>query len=134
MRLQSNQGIPRGILLMMAVMSGVTVANLYYNQPLLEMMRHDLGCSVIQANGVTVATQLGYVLGLLFITPMADLYSHRRIVTVCLSAAGVASLMIASAGSIWAVWGASLWLASRAGSRSSPTLSRSSSTRGAGWL
>ena len=110
MRLQSNQGIPRGILLMMAVMSGVTVANLYYNQPLLEMMRHDLGCSVIQANGVTVATQLGYVLGLLFITPMADLYSHRRIVTVCLSAAGVASLMIASAGSIWAVWGASLLL------------------------
>ena len=110
MRLQSNQGIPHGILLMMAVMSGVTVANLYYNQPLLDMMRHDLGCSVIQANGVTVATQLGYVLGLLFITPMADLYSHRRIVTVCLSTAGAASLMIAAADSIAAVWGASLLL------------------------
>ena len=95
---------------MMAVMSGVTVANLYYNQPLLDMMRHDLGCSVIQANGVTVATQLGYVLGLLFITPMADLYSHRRIVTVCLSTAGAASLMIAAADSIAAVWGASLLL------------------------
>lgn len=110
MTLHDNQGIPRGTLLMMAVMSGVAVANLYYNQPLLEMIRRDLGCSVIEANAVTVASQLGYVLGLLFITPMGDLYPHRRIVTVSLSAAAAACLMMAAADSIRAVWIASVLL------------------------
>lgn len=94
----------------MAVMSGLTVANLYYNQPLLEMMRQDLGCSVIEANTITVATQMGYVLGLLFIAPMGDLYNHRYIVTACLGTSAAAALFIASADSIHAVWGASLLL------------------------
>ena len=73
MTLKENQGIPGVVLLMMAVMSGLAVANLYYNQPLLEMMQRDLGCSVIESNAITVMTQVGYVLGLLFITPMGDL-------------------------------------------------------------
>ena len=110
MTLQENQGIPRGILLMMAVMSGVAVANLYYNQPLLEMIRLDLGCSAIEANAVTVAAQLGYVAGLLFITPTGDLYPHRRIVAVSLGVSAAACLMMAAADSIRAVWVASALL------------------------
>ena len=110
MRLQNNQGIPGGILLIMAVMSGLAVANLYYNQPLLDIMRHDLNCSVLEANTITVATQMGYVLGLLFIAPMGDLYNHRYLVTACLSTSAVAALFIASADSIHAVWAASLLL------------------------
>lgn len=42
-QLKENQGIPRHILLMMSIMAGLTVANLYYNQPLLELIRADIG-------------------------------------------------------------------------------------------
>ncbi len=48
----------------MAVIAGLTVANCYYNQPLLEMIRHDIGVSQHEANLITVVTQTGYALGL----------------------------------------------------------------------
>jgi hypothetical protein len=70
---QPDKGIPRHILLMMAVLAGVTVANLYYNQPLLELICRDTGISQVQANLITVFTQTGYALGLLFIIPLADM-------------------------------------------------------------
>ena len=53
-RLTPNNGIPRHILLMMAVMAGFTVANLYYNQPLLEMICNETGISQVQANLITI--------------------------------------------------------------------------------
>lgn len=65
--LKENMGIPRSIVIAMAVLAGVTVANLYYNQPLLEMISSDLGISHITANLITVITQVGYAFGLFFI-------------------------------------------------------------------
>ena len=59
-QLKENNGIPRSLLLTMAVIAGLTVANCYYNQPLLEMIRHDLGISQHSANLITVATQIGW--------------------------------------------------------------------------
>ena len=82
-QLKENEGIERSLLLAMAVIAGLTVANCYYNQPLLEMIRHDIGVSQHEANLITVVTQIGYALGLCFLIPMGDLYSRRRII-ICL--------------------------------------------------
>lgn len=109
-RLTPHNGIPRHILLMMAVMAGFTVANLYYNQPLLEMICRETGISQVQANLITVITQIGYALGLLFVVPLADMVSVRRIVVVGMSVAAFSALVIACATNVWLLWGASLTL------------------------
>ncbi len=103
-------GIPRSILFVMAVTGGLTVANLYYNQPLLEAMRHSLGATELQANLITFITQLGYALGLVFIVPLADKVSRRKIVSINMSVAVVCCIAIALSHSIWIVWAASVIL------------------------
>ena len=109
-QLQENKGIPRSLLLMMAAMAGLTVANCYYNQPLLEVIRRDLSVSEVEANLITVVTQIGYALGLCFIIPMGDLYSRRRLITVNMLVSALMAALIALADSIVLVWGASIVL------------------------
>lgn len=109
-QLKENKGIERSLLLTMAVIAGLTVANCYYNQPLLEMIRHDMGVSQHEANLITVVTQIGYALGLCFLIPIGDLYSRRRIIVINMSVAAVMAVFIAFSQRVWIVWGASLLL------------------------
>ena len=108
--LKENQGIPASLLLTMAVVSGLTVANLYYNQPLLEEMRADFVAGEVEANLITVITQVGYACGLLFIVPMADMFARRKIVGVSMTLAAVMAALIAVAPALGVVQVASLVL------------------------
>lgn len=94
--------------MLMAMMAGLTVANLYYNQPLLEMIRCDLQTSSSLANLIAVITQVGYALGLLFIVPTGDLFSRRKIIVVCMVVAALMTATIGLADNIHIIWGASL--------------------------
>ncbi len=105
-----NCGIPRSILFAMAVIGGLTVANLYYNQPLLEAIRQTLGGTELQANLITFITQLGYASGLILIVPLADKVSRRKIIAVNISVAVVCCVAIAMSQSLWVIWAASLVL------------------------
>jgi len=109
-RLTPDSGIPRHILLMMAVMAGFTVANLYYNQPLLDMICRETDIKQVEANLITVITQIGYALGLLFVVPLADMVSVRRITVMAMTVAAVSAVTIGLADSVWLLWGASLTL------------------------
>lgn len=95
---------------MMAVMAGLTVSNLYYNQPLLDVIRQDLGISEVEANMITVVSQIGYALGLCFIIPTGDLFPRRRIVVCNMTAVILSALAIAFAGSAMQIWCASVVL------------------------
>ena len=108
--LSPNGGIPRGILLAMSIIGGLTVANLYYNQPLLEDMRQSLGATELQANLITFITQLGYAAGLILVVPLADKVSRRKIITANMSVAVVCCLAIAFCSHLGIIWTASLIL------------------------
>lgn len=109
-QLKPDSGIPRHILLLMSVLGAFAVANLYYNQALLELISRGLGISHVQANLITVITQVGYALGLLFVIPMADMVSVRRIIISAFIMSAVAALVIATADGVWMLWGGSLVL------------------------
>jgi predicted MFS family arabinose efflux permease len=70
---------------LLAVSCGLTVANLYYAQPLLSELRHAFGVSSVTAGGLVTATQLGYALGLLLLVPLGDVTEKRRLATILLS-------------------------------------------------
>lgn len=106
--LKENSGLPAHILWTLAIVAGISVANIYYNQPLLNLIRHDLDVSEFQANLITVITQIGYALGLLFIVPLGDLYRRKKIILTNFTLLIFSLLAIAWAPNIYIVWAASL--------------------------
>ena len=76
--LRENHGIPAPLLALMAVATGLSVANCYYNQPLLGSMAKDFAVNDFSASMVATLTQIGYVAGLVFVIPLGDLVSRWR--------------------------------------------------------
>ncbi|MBR5209351.1 MAG: MFS transporter, partial [Paludibacteraceae bacterium] len=98
--LKPNEGIPSALVALLAVMAGVSVANLYYCQPLLNLIREDIGLTEFQVNLMPVFTQIGYALGLLFIIPMGDLYNRRTTILTCFGALFFSLLTIAFSSNV----------------------------------
>ena len=76
-----QHGLPRGLVRLMAVTCAVTVANLYYAQPLLHSISGSLHVSQGSASLLVTVGQLGYAAGLLFIVPAGDIVRRRPLLT-----------------------------------------------------
>lgn len=72
--LKANQGIPASLLVMLSIATGLSVANCYYNQPLLGSIATDFKINDLSANAVATLTQVGYMLGLLFVIPLGTCF------------------------------------------------------------
>lgn len=107
-KLIENKGIPAYLLIVLAIISGLAVANLYYNQPLLNDICRDLKVNEFTANLIPMITQIGYALGLLFIIPLGDLYNRRRIIITNFMLLAFSMLFIAVSDDIYLVLIASL--------------------------
>lgn len=105
--IKPHEGIPSGLMWMLAIMAGVSVANLYYCQPLLNMIREDLSLTEFEVNLMPVCTQVGYALGLLFIIPMGDMYNRRKTIRRCAVLLVISLVAIWLSQNIWVLLGAS---------------------------
>ncbi|MRN51735.1 MFS transporter [Paenibacillus monticola] len=72
--------IPSWIIFLLATACGLIVANLYYAQTLVGPISTATGLSPGAAGLIVTVTQIGYVLGLLFIVPLSDIIENRRLV------------------------------------------------------
>ncbi len=81
-----------GLVWLMAASTGATVANLYYNQPLLGDIGRDLGASGGSLGLVPTMTQVGYAAGMLLLVPLGDSHERRRLIVVMAALASLALL------------------------------------------
>ncbi len=77
-----EQDLSALLVLLLAVATGLTVASIYYAQPLLESIRTSLGMTVTEAGLIVTASQLGYAIGLVLLVPMGDLYERRKLIVI----------------------------------------------------
>lgn len=106
--LKENQGLPASLLWTLAIIAGISVANLYYNQPLLNRISRDLQTSEFTANLIAMITQIGYAIGLLFIIPLGDLFKRKTIILINFTVLVVSLLTIALTPYIYLILFASL--------------------------
>nr|CEL22906.1 MFS permease protein [Kibdelosporangium sp. MJ126-NF4] len=85
--------------LMFSVACGLAVANVYYYQPLLEVISADIGLSHAVAGVIGTVTQVGYGAGLLLIVPLGDLVNRRRLVVGQTVLSALALIVVAAAPS-----------------------------------
>jgi predicted MFS family arabinose efflux permease len=98
----------RGLLLLLAVIAGVSVANIYYNQPLLDSFRESFPHSESWVGAVPAVTQLGYAAGMLLLAPLGDRFDRRLLILLQIAGICVALVVAASASSLTVLIGASL--------------------------
>lgn len=82
----AHSAMPRTLVALFAVASGLSVANVYYAQPLLDMLAADFAISHAAVGGVITATQIGSALALLLLVPLGDRVNRRRLMLVQLLA------------------------------------------------
>jgi len=108
MQVSSTNGISRTVIWLMAIISGLVVANNYYNQPLLALISNDLKVSESAASKISVLTQVGYAVGLLMIVPLGDKFFRKRLILIDLFLVFGSLLWMTFATQLWMLYAASL--------------------------
>lgn len=89
--------LSRGVVILFAIACGAAVANVYFSQPLLVTMGHDLAMSPALVGSVVTLTHVGYGLGLFFLVPLGDVADRRRLIVAQLLLLVVALVVVATA-------------------------------------
>jgi len=81
----------------MAFTCGLMAAGLYFAQPLTSQIGQEIGLAPQHAGLVVTLTQLGYVAGLVLLTPLGDMLESRRLVLATMGCSCLALLAAAFA-------------------------------------
>lgn len=93
-----------GLIRLMAFTCGMSVANMYYCQPLLAQMQHDFRVTMPQVSIIPVVTQAGCALGMLLFVPLGDIRERKQLILRLLMLATVAlGVACAAPGLGWMV-------------------------------
>ena len=92
---EPSRDVSPWLVLSLAIACGVTIANIYYAQPLIGPIGETFGIDIASAGLIVTVLQIGYVLGLLFLAPLGDLVENKTLILVTLGGV-VASLAVSA--------------------------------------
>lgn len=92
-----GEGLSKQFILILAIASGLSVANMYYNQPLLAEIGRTFNASSNAVGYVSMLTQIGYALGMLFFVPLGDIRERRTLISGLLIAVSLSLIGFATA-------------------------------------
>jgi predicted MFS family arabinose efflux permease len=70
------------LVFLLALGAGLSVASIYYSQPMLGVIGRAFHASVSDVGLVPTLTQIGYAFGILLLAPLGDRFDRRRIILV----------------------------------------------------
>lgn len=104
--MSSHPPLRRGLVLLMALATGLAVASNYYAQPLLQTLAQAFAIDVRSAGAVVTVAQLAYAAGLLLLVPLGDRLERRGLIVGLYSLSAVGLLVSAMSGSFtWLLLG-----------------------------
>ncbi|AWN35857.1 MFS transporter [Methylobacterium radiodurans] len=92
-------GLRPATLAVCAIGCGLSVANIYYAQPLLAAMAHDFEIPPAAIGLIVTLTQIGYALGLILVVPLGDLIDPRKLAVAQAASSAVALTIVAASQS-----------------------------------
>lgn len=93
----TGRGLSGAMALLFALACGLSVANIYLAQALLDAMAHDLGIAPAAIGMVVTFTQIGYALGLILLVPLGDLADRRRLIVGQTALSAIALIIVGTA-------------------------------------
>nr|WP_233175740.1 MFS transporter [Dyella sp. ASV24] len=102
--------VSRGKILMMAIIAGAVITNIYCTQPILPLIATGLGVNLTAVDLVAGAALLGFSTGLGLLLPLGDRFDRRKLVLGQIALAFVLAAAAAVAPGIWALIAASFGL------------------------
>src|SRR5699024_2414089 len=102
--------LSNSVLYLMSISAGLFVANLYYSQPMLNLIARSFDVSESAVSNVPLFTQLGYAAGLLFIVPLGDMIPNIKILNIDFIVLIISLFLAAVSPTLWTLIGSSFFI------------------------
>lgn len=90
--------------LVFSLITGISVGAVVFHQSMAELISRTLQVSPSMMWSLSVCTQMGYVLGLVFILPLADKIGLFKLIPIVLVSLGTALVVMSFLDNIWPVY------------------------------
>lgn len=91
-----------GLTLLLAIAGGISVANIYYHQPLLNEIAVTFQTTSSSVGLISTFTQLGYALGIFLFVPLGDIKDKKKLILILAILVTFSLLGVASAQNL--IW------------------------------